>query len=52
MRSYMELNRDMFEKLSQSNSNFVESEKDKEAQLAAKWEALEHKMSMKHWFNC
>ena len=45
MRSYMELNRDLFEKLSQSNqnSNFTESEKDKSAQIASKWEALEKK---------
>jgi len=44
MRSYMELNRDMFEKLSATNHD--ENKKEANAKLQSKWETLEKKLKI------
>lgn len=44
MRSYMEMNREMFEKLSTSNQKEEDNKNRTQTQLAHKWEMLEKKV--------
>ena len=47
MRAYMEMNREAFEKISQSNSKEEEKKSMTERQLSTHWEFLEKKFDRK-----
>mmetsp|Transcript_12771 Transcript_12771/g.21578 ORF Transcript_12771/g.21578 Transcript_12771/m.21578 type:complete len:110 (+) Transcript_12771:1290-1619(+) len=48
MRSYMELSRDMFERIQQNNQSEESKKQDFERKLFSNWEVLERKVGAKH----